>query len=150
MLLFKITGLIILFFVCVVFGFAKANIIRKRAKLLEEIHRSLSVLAEYIRANGGELSAILPLSFNYDFISIKENKISFKKEFLENADIDLLTEFFNGLGLGDKKREYERTKLFTELVKKQSEEAREKADNLCKLYNTIGILSGAFVCLFFL
>ena len=75
------------------------------------------------------------------------NKVLF---WAEKADTDLLTEFFSRFGYGDKNSEYERTKLFTSLLKKQSEEANLKANSLCKLYNTIGLLVGVFLCIFFL
>ena len=150
MLLFKVTGLVIIFSVCAVSGYMKSYGIRKRAQILTSVYRSMTLLSEHIKARSGEISKILPQSFGEEFLSIEENFIDFKKNHLENADIDLLTEFFTGLGFNDINSEYERTKLFTALIKKQSDEANQNAQNLCKLYNTIGILIGAFVCLFFL
>ena len=151
MLLFiKIAGLAVIFFTCIAFGFNKSHNIRKRAEILNSVYRSVTVLAECIKSEGGEINTVLFRSFTDNFADIKNNKIVFKKDYLENADIDLLTEFFSGLGYTDKSSEYERTKLFASLIKKQSEEAEFKADGLCKLYNTVGFLSGALVCIFFI
>ncbi len=149
-LLFKVTGLIIVFSVCAVSGYMKSYGIRKRAQVLTSVYRSMTLLSEYIKAGNGEISTILPQSFGEEFLDIKNSRVDFKKNHLENADIDLLTEFFTGFGFNDKNSEYERTKLFTALIKKQCDEASQNAQNLCKLYNTVGVLTGAFVCLFFL
>ena len=149
-LLFKFTGLLIIFLVCVAVGYQKSCNIRKRAHLLDKVYRSVSILAEYIKTGTGEISKILPKCFEEGFADITDNKINFKHDYLEKLDIDLLTEFFGGLGYGDKNREYERTKLYVSLIKKQSDEAEQKAQSLCKLYNSLGFLSGAFLCIFFI
>lgn len=148
-LLFKIAGLAVIFLVCVLFGYFKSQNIKKRAELLSVTYRALTLLAEYINSEGGEISKILPRSFGNGFVSFENNKISFKKENFENQDIKVLEEFFCGLGFSDKNSEYERTKLFAKLIKKQLEEAEIKASSLCKLYNTTGVLAGVFLCIFF-
>ncbi len=149
-LLFKIAGLLVILAVCTAFGYEKSHSIRKRAGILNFLHRATTLLAEYIKSDGGEISKLLPRCFGDDFVKVNDNELNFKKDFLEKSDIDLLKEFFEGLGFGDKNSEYERTKLFVALIKKQSEEANMKAESLCKLYNTVGFLSGVFVCIFFL
>ena len=149
-LLFKVAELLVILTVCTAFGYEKSHNIRKRARILSLTHRATTLLAEYIKADGGEISKLLPRCFGDDFVRITDNRIEFKKDFLEKSDIDLLKEFFEGLGFGDKNSEYERTKLFVSLIKKQSEEANSRAESLCKLYNTVGFLSGVFVCIFFL
>lgn len=147
-LLFKFTGLVLIFLVCVAVGYQKSCNIKKRARLLDKVYRSVSILAEYIKSESGEISKLLPGCFEDGFTYITDNKINFKHDYFEKSDIDLLTEFFSGLGYGDKNREYERTKLFAALIKKQSEEANLKAESLCKLYSSLGFLSGAFICIF--
>ena len=149
-LLFKILGLFIIFSVCVALGFRKSYSVSKRAKLLSSTHSSLTLLAEYIRSGRGEISKLLPLAFGEDFVSVKRNEMTFKKDFFESADIDLLTQLFTGLGFSDKNSEYERTKLFASLIEKQSKEAKLKAESLCKLYSTTGLLMGVFLIIFFL
>lgn len=149
-LLFKASGLATVFLVCVALGYKKSHNIRKRAEILVLIHRSITLFAEYILAENKEIAKLLPTCFGEDFVSVENNNISFKKDYLEKADIDLLSEFFKGLGFNGKNSEYERTRLFASLIKNQSQEANIKAESLCKLYNTLGLLIGTFLCVFFL
>jgi stage III sporulation protein AB len=40
--------------------------------------------------------------------------------------------------------------LFASLLQKQRKEAEEKKEKLSKLYNSLGVLFGIFICIFFL
>lgn len=149
-LLFKIAGLAVIFCVCAMGGFHKSRTIRKRAQRLSSVYRSMTVLAERIKTGAGEVGVILPLCFEEGLVYMEDGKICFDSCFLEKGDIDLLNEFFGDLGAEDKDSEYERTRLFAELINKQAREAEMNAENLCKLYNTLGISAGVFICIFFL
>lgn len=149
-LLFKISGLVVIFAVSASVGFLKSLNIKNRAQKLGELSRSVSLLAERIRADSGEIGYIIPLCFAKSLVHITGNRIDLNKSYLEKEDIVLLTEFFDGLGVRDIVSEYERTKLYSQFIKRKADEADEKCAKLCKLYNTVGILSGIFLCIFFL
>ena len=57
-LLFKITGLAVIFCVCAMGGFYKSRTIRKRAQRLSAVYRSITVLAERIKTGAGEIGVI--------------------------------------------------------------------------------------------
>ena len=149
-LLFKLSGLFILFLVCTALGFQKSVNIKKRSHRLNSFYRSLILLAERIKSGAGEIGEILPLCFNDTLVYIEKGEILFDKSYLETADIDLIDEYFSNLGFSDKDSEYERTRLFISLIKKQLDQAEEMAQSLCKLYNTLGVLIGVFICIFLL
>lgn len=149
-LLFKISGLAVIFAVSASVGFLKSLNIKNRAQKLGELSRSVSSLAERIRADSGEIGYIIPLCFGENLVYVTDGEINLNQSCLEKEDIALLTEFFNGLGVRDIVSEYERTKLYSQLIKRKADEADEKCAKLCKLYNTVGILSGIFLCIFFL
>ncbi len=149
-LLFKFTGLLAVFSVSAAIGFAKALNIKKRAERLNSIFRSITVLAEHIKADGREITVILPLCFTDNFIYINGQSIDFDKTYLEKEDIALLNEFFENIGFEDRDTEYERTTLYARLFHSKTEEAEAKAQSLCKLYSSLGVLVGIFLCIFFI
>lgn len=150
MLLFKLAGLIILFLICATLGFSKAGNIKKRAKKLNCYYRAAESLALRIRTENKETEKILTLCFKTEEVFFKNGKINYNKSNLTASDTDLLNEFFEGFGQRSREDEYERTCLFVNLIKKQYEKAAAEEEKLCKLYSTVGILCGVFVCIFFL
>ena len=149
-LLFKIAGLAVIFAVCTFTGFLKSANIKRRSQKLGCLYRSVSLFGERVKSDGSEISRILPQSFNNNLVYINNGEIGFNTDYLLPEDIALISEFLSDLGLRDKDSEYERICLFAKLIGKQKNEAEERAQSLCKLYNTVGILSGLFICIFFI
>lgn len=58
--------------------------------------------------------------------------------------------FFKDIGMSDSKSEYERCELYITLLEAQISEAEKNYTELGKLYKSIGLLSGIFICIFFL
>lgn len=148
--LFKLSGLLLLFLSCSAFGFWRSFCISKRAQKLEQITRSCFELGARIKTEKKELSRVISLCFSKETVFIKNERPVLNKSFLENRDIELLEEFFASFGMRDKASEYERVKLFCAILEKESSFAGEKAKKLCRLYNTLGLLFGLSICIFFL
>lgn len=148
--LFKISGVITVFTVCSMAGFLKSFGLKKRHKKLLAIYRSMSDLRERIRMGGGEIERLVYLCFEEDTASISEGKAIINTMYLEKADVEILEEFFRDLGMSDSDSEYERTGLYMSIILKISDEAEKKCGELCRLYSSLGILCGLFICIFFL
>ena len=148
--LFKISGVITVFTVCSMAGFLKSFGLKKRHKKLLAIYRSMSDLRERIRMGGGEIERLVYLCFEEDTASISEGKAIINAMYLKKADVEILEEFFRDLGMSDSDSEYERTGLYMSLILKISDEAEKKCGELCRLYSSLGILCGLFICIFFL
>ena len=148
--LFKISGVITVFTVCSMAGFLKSFGLKKRHKKLLAIYRSMSDLRERIRMGGGEIERLVYLCFEEDTASISEGKAIINAMYLKKADVEILEEFFRDLGMSDSDSEYERTGLYMSIILKISDEAEKKCGELCRLYSSLGILCGLFICIFFL
>ena len=99
---------------------------------------------------GGEIERLVYLCFEEDTASILEGKAIINTMYLEKADVEILEEFFRDLGMSDSDSEYERTGLYMSIILKISDEAEKKCGELCRLYSSLGILCGLFICIFFL
>ena len=146
--LFKLLGLGVIFCVCACAGIYKANLLKRRCQRLSEIFKGINTLAEGIRCNGGELQELLPLCFGKETIIIQNGYPEISSEFLLPEDISLINEFFSGFGRQNTPEEYERTRLFASLLEKQCRKAEKSCNELSRLYGTLGILCGAFICIF--
>ncbi len=148
MLLFKALGLVTLFFACSAQGFLKAQSLKKRAEKLALAEKGLSQTAEFIRGEGCEKERLVSRCFTEEMVIIGSQGVVVNGAFFEGEDILLMEEFFSGFGMGDVEGEYNRTRLYTQLIKKQKEQAQENAQRLCRLYRSLGVLSGIFLCIF--
>ena len=149
-LLFKFLGLAVIFSVCALWGLLKSLNLKKRYDRLCVFSRSLSTLAEHILTNSGEIEKVIPKCFEDSLVYIKDNKAVYDRTFLKAEDTALLDELFNNIGRRDTKSECDRIGLYINLITKKSEEAKDECERLCRLYNTLGIFSGIFICIFFL
>lgn len=148
--LFKLIGLIMILSASSLAGFAKSLSLRQRYKTLCEIYRSMSDLKERIRISSGEVERLVRLSFESGTAEFRGGSLKINAAGLEKGDISLLNDFFSNLGMSDAESECERTELYMSLVHKKCDEAEKKCGELCKLYDTLGILCGIFICIFFL
>ena len=147
-MLIKLTGLLIIFAACCFGGMYKSLKLKKRAEKLFLFAKALDDMAERIKAQAAEVSVLIKACFKAEEVFINGGKISFNNCFLEKEDINLLNEFFDDFGVRDKDGEYERTKFYAALLQKQYELSEVKCNKLCRLYNSLGVLSGLFICIF--
>ena len=148
--LFKLAGLITVFSACSLAGFFKSFALKKRHKKLLGLYRSMSDLRERIRMGAGEIERLVALSFSEDTVSLQNGKALINTMYLEKAETAVLEEFFSDLGMTDSESEYERIGLYMALTEKKCGEAEKKCGELCRLYSTLGVLCGIFICIFFL
>ena len=148
--MFKIIGLFILFISSCFLGFLKSYNLKMRAEKLKALCLSFEMLASRIKAEKTELERAVAVSFPKETVYIKENRAIINPDLLEKEDISLIEEFFESFGRRDINSEYNRVQLFASLLQKQRKEAEEKKEKLSKLYNSLGVLFGIFICIFFL
>lgn len=140
-LLFKILGFILIIATTFSIGFLKSSELGIRYKKLQSIQKGIGELKERIRMGGGEIDRLLASSFHQypiDYCS------------LEKDDIEILNDFFSNVGLSDTKSEYERCEVYINLLKDKIEEANAKYRETARLYKSIGLLGGIFICIFLL
>lgn len=147
--LFKLSGLIIIFVSCAGFGFYNSYKLKMREKKLHKIICSMTELKERIRAGTGEIGEITDKSFGKTAV-LSHNGVKLDGEWLLKSDTELLEEFFVNIGMTDSDAECERTELYIALMQKQCNDAEKRCGELCRLYGTLGVLGGLFICVFFL
>ena len=140
-LLFKITGFILVISTSAFIGFLKSGELFLRYKKLNKIQKNIADLKQRIRLHGGEINNLILLSF-------EEFPLDYLH--LQKCDIEILNDFFANIGMGDTKSEYERCELYINLLKAKADEAKSKYQELGRLYKTIGLFSGIFICIFFI
>ena len=106
---------------------------------------ALAKLSEYIRIENTEKNRLFKRCFD---TSLLNADLSFNGEYLLKEDIRLLNEFINNFGMGDRKNEYERTAVYIKLFERLSEKADFETEKLCKLYYSLGVLTGLSLCIF--
>ena len=150
MLLIKMIGLSLLFICCCSIGFLRASALSKRAHRLSQYMKGTGELAQRIRSEATELKRLLHICYPKELIQFEDNNVLILNEYLLKEDISLLEEFFSGLGIRESTAEYERCILYKELIDNRRCDAEKSARELSKLYNTLGVLGGLFIVLFFL
>lgn len=146
----KIIGLLTVFLSCCLVGFYKAAQTRQRSEVLKELLDGMSRLSYYVELSGPEANHIIERCFKKERVFIKNGEIRFNYEQLGVEDITFLKEFFGGFGRQCSAKEAQRCEAFTRQLSKRLEEAQNEGAKLFKLYNTLGVLSGLFFCIFLL
>ncbi len=149
--MFKISGLLILFLICVFMGFLKAYMLKIRVTDLEEIHKGLSEILQRLRYEGTHRNRLVNDSFSHtNILKIQEDKPVFCDSALEEEDKKIFMEFYESLGTGDFGAESDRVRLYMSLFEGRLKEANKKYGELGRLYKTIGVCIGAagFILLF--
>lgn len=148
--LFKLSGLFLIFSASVLIGFSKSLTLKKRQRKLTKIYCGMSSLSERIRLGSGDLENLLNKSFPANLVFYNDNAVKINPDYLLLEDIAILEEYFSNIGMSDSESECERIRLYSSLIEKQRSKAEEKCRELCKLYNTLGVLGGIFICIFLL
>ena len=150
MLILKVSGLLTIFAVCCLFGFLKSSALNKRAVKLLDFLKGMDFLGERIKMGTSEITELLKISFKEDLISYEGSEFFADGDYLKNEDISPINEFLSKLGMGDTDSEYERIKAYKAIIELQHKAAETDCLNLCKLYKTLGVLTGVFICIFLL
>ena len=146
--LFKLAGMLLIFSTCIAVGFLKSFNLKQRAEGLHYYHNSLNVLSERILRERGEIKTILPQSFKNGDVYIENGRIIADIKGLDKKDKELSEEFLTELGKLDIKGEYDRTKLYSSLFENEAISAEKQYNEQSKLYRSLGVMAGIFVCIF--
>lgn len=149
-LLFKFSGLFLIFGTFSLWGFAKSLSLKKRAEKLGEISRSVNRLAGFILAERCETEKMIELSFSPQVMTAENGLPKLEEAYLEREDIALINEFLKNFGSQESGSEHKRTLSYAALLEKQSDAAEEKFSSLGRLYSSSGVLCGILACIFFI
>ncbi len=138
-LLFKVTGFLLIIFTTTAIGFIKSGELNMRYKKLCTIQQGIHNLKERIRLHSGEIDRLIALSFS-------EYPINYK--YLEKDECEIIDDFFANLGMSDTDAEYKRCELYINMINNKADEALKKHRELSRLYKSIGVMSGIFICIF--
>ncbi len=144
---FKIIGLLLVFSASSFFGFYKSNQLLKRSKALGEVCISLDKLAELIKCGGADLEQLLSLCFN-NKISLTRKGCTIDDDRLSKEDKKLFEKLISEMGVLNKESEIKNVLIYNTLFQKRLKEAEANAERLSKLYNSLGVLIGASICIF--
>jgi len=150
MFVIKLLGLIFLFCTFSLAGFRKAYFLKKRCSKLLEYLKGLNASCEYIRVGNINRSLLIKRCFDNSLLVEKDGKILINDMYLDKEDQKILAEFFDSFGSQNKQSELEKTKLYITLLNDVYKEASSGSKELCRLYSSLGLLSGAMACVFFL
>ena len=148
-ILFKFSGLVLIFLTCVSAGYIKSLSLRKKSENLRIAANSAAELASRIKI-GGEIFELISLSFDNSLVKCSDGKITVNRQAFFKEEAALLEEFFSDIGMRDSIAEQERTAAFAEILGKRHGDSLHSSSELCRLYNSIGVLGGIFLCIFFL
>ena len=139
-LIFKLLGLLLIIVVSATIGFIKSGELHLRCKKLETLKKGVLEFQERLRLSYGELDRIKSKCF----------AIPIDYSGLYSSDCEIIESMFREIALLDRESAYNRCLLAVELLNKQQAEAESRYKDLGKLYKSIGVLGGIFICILFL
>ena len=150
MMLLKAAGLAVLFFSSCSWGFFEAEKLKTRVRRLSFFVRALTEFSERVRVGTEEIDRLLFRCFGKNCVGKTADGFSAASFLKEKEDMALAQEFLCDVGMGNVQRESERAKLYVLLFSKKLEEAEKDARERCRLFRTLGVLGGCFLCIFLL
>lgn len=140
----KAVGIFTIIAVCTLAGFKLSDGIKARHKKLTGYCILLEEISDRIRT-GTELFEILKDEKASELVEINGLEMRASKGCINTKDRSILDEFFEGLGLLDKKSEINRCKTYLELIKKQEKSAENEVKSKAGLYSKLGLFAGLFI-----
>lgn len=150
MIYIKISGLLILFFVCCATGFYFSKKLTKRRKTMEEICLAMDEIPHLIRL-GEERGKILKKVFEARNLCVFEDENYIVKvacASLKDEDISILNEYFFRLGSGDVASQLSLCAAYKKLLNMALEGARQEEKAKGQLYKTCGVLTAVAMVIF--
>ncbi len=136
---FKAFGLILIFFVCCTFGFLKARSLKARLDRLTEIKKGLFALKERLRLHGGDKEQLLKQCFLFSDDSLSV---------LKTDELILWQEFITALGTTDTAASITSCEGYLALFEGKLSQAQSDFSKEQRLYKSLGVLGGIFICIF--
>ncbi len=108
-------------------------------------------LADKIRMGAGEIIPLIREVFEKSsLINVDSFKVTAKEKYFGINDKQKIDELFEGMGNGDRFSEYERIKMYKEMLIKSYNELNEEYKAKSKVWQTVGISAGITVALIIL
>jgi len=145
----KLSGIILLICSSTLIGFRFASKKCDYEKLLFSLLLSLKELKGKIRMKSGEIISLIPLCFDKSCVSVKGGKV-FIGNALSNEDRNKLSELFSCLGMSDSESEGKKCDTYISFFEERYNFISNKNREECKLFRTLGFLSGVFLSIFLL
>lgn len=160
----RFIGAIFVFGACVYIGFMKSVRMRRREKWLLNMRAFLNMLDIQIQFSSDRLERCIKTADKHtdlgEFLSYIAEHISFdgiqkawidsvrlNTAYLENGDKEVLYGLGAWLGMTDRENQYKNICCTKELIDKQYEQARTARERTARLYESGGVLVGAFAVL---
>lgn len=148
-LIVKALGLLFILLTCTLAGFLKAYSVSKTYENLRKAISATRELAARIKL-GGEIGELISLTFGEGIANYTSKGIILNRKALKEGELKVLEELFSDIGMRDLDSEYNRTISFAEILEKRYLEQSADCKELCRLYKSVGLLGGVFLCIFFL
>lgn len=147
--LIKISGLIFIVTATTLFGIELSLRLRRRAGAINWYIKAVSEIGEKIRYTSAELGVIIGSIYGQEkYLRVDEPfSVSLREVGLDDADKQILTEFFSGLGSGDTEEEIKRCSLYKRTLEKQLSSAEKAADEKSRLYKMLGFFGGIAIAI---
>lgn len=150
MILFKISGLCLIFAVCVLGGYYLSLKLKQRSKALHEICLATGEIAHRISLCE-ERGQIFKKVFKGKSLQVKEDEnynVCVCCSALKKEDISLLNEFFLHLGTGDTLSQISLCETYKKLFERAYDSARGEEQSKGQMYKTCGCLLAAALIIF--
>ncbi len=150
MMLLKITGLCLIFAVCVFGGFYLSSRLVERRKALHEVCIATGEIAHRISL-GEERGQIIKKVFEDKRLQVFEDdnfNICVTSRCLNKEDISHLNEFFSRLGTSDTLSQISLCKTYKKLFERAYDGAKAEETSKGQMYKTCGVLTAAALIIF--
>ncbi len=138
--MFKFIGFILIIIVSGAIGFSKSGELKIRCNKLSQLKKNIIKFKEHIRFSGKELDRLKAECF--------EESLDYSC--LYKSDCEIIEKLFSEIALLDRESAYKLCELSYELLDQKYREAENKYTECSKLYKSIGVLTGIFICIFFI
>lgn len=146
--MFKIIGLVTVFFVCCLIGFYKSLELRGDAEIIGSLVVSCNALADRLRSERREIAELVKSCFKEEYVEYSQGRFYASKKTVGEAEAKILDEMFSGIGMMDCESEDRRIKAYAKRLEENYRRSLQKNAELGRLYKTLGVSSGLFLVLF--
>lgn len=147
-LIFKLTGLLLIFFTSASFGFYSAFKSENNLKNLNLFISYILELRDRILYNGGEIEELISKIFlTKGLVTLKDGRVLIEKGSVREKDLKVLDEFFSKLGSTEQSSEIDRADLCLSRLKQSQTELTLETQEKSRLYKILGVCCGLLGCI---
>lgn len=146
--IFKITGLLLIFLTSASFGFYLAFKNENQLKNLNLFISYILELRDRILYNGGEIEELISKIFvTKGLITLNDGRVLIEKSSVREKDQKVLEEFFSKLGSTEQSSEIDRADLCLSRLKQSQKELTKETQEKSRLYKILGVCCGLLGCI---